>query len=462
MLLHVADWVDILTDPEFDWQDEYFNRSYAAALQTQATLPIQGCMGNHEFTGEFYTKYWPYPYVAARYWSFDYGPVHITVLDQYTAYTSGSDQYNWLVNDLSSSTKLWKFILLHEPGWSAKGRGGHANSSVVQSVIQPLCVQYDVQIVFAGHNHYYARAVVDGVQHITTGGGGAPLATPAADQPYVVTYTSAFEFCKIDINGDSLAFQAIKAVDGTAIDSFTITYEPAQPGQATNPSPANSATNVALNATLSWTAGSDATSHDVYFGTDSTPDETEFKGNQTATTYNPGTLTGNTVYYWRIDEKNDIGTTTGVVWSFTTTSTITIFSDGFESGNFTAGGWTTQNSNATVATKAKYTGAYGAKLAGTTWMQKAVSTVGKSNIHVKYARKTAGLDAGEYLYVEWSIDGSVWNNLETTQSTTWASRDFACGAGANNNANFRVRWRTNANTASTEYAYVDDVLISGQ
>ena len=92
----------------------------------------------------------------------------------------------------------------------------------------------------------------------------------------------------------------------------------APPGKATSPSPSHQATDVGINADLSWTAGSGATSHDVYFGTDSTPDETEFKGNQAGTTYEPGTLANDTTYYWRIDEKNAGGTTTGDVWSFTT------------------------------------------------------------------------------------------------------------------------------------------------
>jgi hypothetical protein len=56
----------------------------------------------------------------------------------------------------------------------------------------------------------------------------------------------------------------------------------------------------------------------VYFGTDSTPDAGEDHGNQTATTYEPGTLSNGTTYYWRIDEVNANGTTTGTVWSFTT------------------------------------------------------------------------------------------------------------------------------------------------
>ncbi len=90
------------------------------------------------------------------------------------------------------------------------------------------------------------------------------------------------------------------------------------PGKATDPNPDNGVSNVSINTDLSWTAGADANSHDVYFGTDSTPDSGEFQGNQPGTTFDPGTLSYNTTYYWRIDEKNDTGTTTGDVWSFTT------------------------------------------------------------------------------------------------------------------------------------------------
>jgi hypothetical protein len=222
ILLHVGDWVEV--NAENNWRDEYFNRSYAAALQTQASLPIQGCMGNHEGTGTVYTKYWPYPYFAARYWSFDYGPAHIAVVDQYTSYAPGSAQLTWLTTDLSGSTKHWKFIVLHEPGWSAYGSGGtgHSNNTFVQTYIQPLCEQYGVQIVFCGHNHYYARADVNGVQHITTGGGGAPLADPLSGQPNVVFILKTFQFCRININGSRLDYETVKP-DGTVFDSFQLT-----------------------------------------------------------------------------------------------------------------------------------------------------------------------------------------------------------------------------------------------
>jgi len=239
--------------------------------------------------------------------------------------------------------------------------------------------------------------------------------------------------------------------------SFTTEAAPSPPGQASNPSPADSATDVSIGADLSWTAGSDATSHDVYFGTTSPGD---FQGNQTQTTFEPGTLDYDTTYYWRIDEINAVGTTTGNVWSFTTESATAFlpWTDGFESGDLVTGGWTTSG-NTSASNKAEYTGTYGAAIKGTAWMEKAISTAGFTAIHVKYVRKTKGLDSGEYLYVEW-YDGSDWNQLEATQATSWSAQDKTCGSGADNNAGFKIRFRTNASNAS-EYAYVDDVEITG-
>ena len=104
------------------------------------------------------------------------------------------------------------------------------------------------------------------------------------------------------------------------------------PGAATNPSPANSATGVGLTTDLSWTAGYGATSHNVYFGT-SSPGTS--RGNQTATTYDTGTMAASTTYYWRIDEVNSYGTTTGTVWSFTTGTGVSLAITNLSPANYT-------------------------------------------------------------------------------------------------------------------------------
>jgi len=105
--------------------------------------------------------------------------------------------------------------------------------------------------------------------------------------------------------------------NGSAPDLGCFEYVPggSPPSQASNPIPANGATDVSETQDLSWTAGSGTPSHDVYFGTVNPP---PFIGNQTTTTYDTGTMAVGITHYWRIDEKNAYGTTTGTVWSFTT------------------------------------------------------------------------------------------------------------------------------------------------
>jgi len=85
--------------------------------------------------------------------------------------------------------------------------------------------------------------------------------------------------------------------------------------QASNPNPADGATGVDINADLSWSTSLSAISHDVYFGTSNPP---PFVCNQTAITFDPGTMDYETRYYWRIDEVSKWGVTDGQPWSFTT------------------------------------------------------------------------------------------------------------------------------------------------
>ena len=88
------------------------------------------------------------------------------------------------------------------------------------------------------------------------------------------------------------------------------------PGKATTPSPANGATGVSrAGVSLTWAAGSDAATRDVYFGTVNPP-VTKVISDGTVLTYATGAMTQGTLRYWRVDEKNASGTTTGDVWSF--------------------------------------------------------------------------------------------------------------------------------------------------
>ena len=142
------------------------------------------------------------------------------MLDQYTAYTTGTAQFNWLQSDLAATNKKWKIVVLHEPGWSANG--GHPNNTFVQNQLEPLFEKYGVALVLAGHNHYYARAVVNGIQHLTIGTGGAPTYSPTIGQPNIVKTYQGTGFNKFEINGSTLTSWFLNN-KGVVQDTFTLT-----------------------------------------------------------------------------------------------------------------------------------------------------------------------------------------------------------------------------------------------
>ncbi len=101
-----------------------------------------------------------------------------------------------------------------------------------------------------------------------------------------------------------------------ATSSVTVIVENTRPLRVTNPVPIHGAQNQSTSTTLSWQ--SSAPRFAVYFGTSSTTPA--YKGTQAAKTFNPGLLLPNTVYYWRINPANAVGTTTGAIWGFKTRS----------------------------------------------------------------------------------------------------------------------------------------------
>ncbi len=217
-VIDTGDLMDIATEESL--QENFFAPDQPDIQSLLAVMPVVNIMGNHDGTALF-KKYFPYPYTRTYDWSFDYGPAHFVVIDQYIDLVQGSERWFWLKNDLSTSHKPWKFILLHEPGWSA---GPHENDETVQRIIQPMAVAYGVQMIIAGHNHYYARAEVEGVTHITTGGGGAPLYDPENGWPFIKTKIKEFHYIKYIIDGNVLTAQVITP-QGDLLDEFTISLQ---------------------------------------------------------------------------------------------------------------------------------------------------------------------------------------------------------------------------------------------
>jgi len=99
------------------------------------------------------------------------------------------------------------------------------------------------------------------------------------------------------------------------------------PVSARQPQPADGATDVDRGGALTWRAGREATSHEVYLGAG--PETLSLAGTVAQASFTPQTLEFGATYYWRVDEIGDQSNWAGAVWSFTTQEYALI--DDFES-----------------------------------------------------------------------------------------------------------------------------------
>ncbi|MCX6667770.1 MAG: DUF2341 domain-containing protein [Euryarchaeota archaeon] len=103
---------------------------------------------------------------------------------------------------------------------------------------------------------------------------------------------------------------------------FTTVYvQNNPPNTPSSPIPTNHATDVSIDTDISWTGGDpdpyDTVTYDIYFGTTNPPPK--IFSNQSATTYDPGTLAYGTIYHWKIVAWDNHGASAASsVWDFTT------------------------------------------------------------------------------------------------------------------------------------------------
>jgi len=109
------------------------------------------------------------------------------------------------------------------------------------------------------------------------------------------------------------------------------------PGAVSAPQPADGGAGVSMTTSLSWTAATNATSHQVYLGMDkdavrnADAGAPEYQGSAAlgSESIDPGKLAWETMYFWRVDAVTNAGTVKGPIWSFVTADFIAV--DDFES-----------------------------------------------------------------------------------------------------------------------------------
>jgi len=216
------------------WGKEFFGPAMPF-LRKASVWPVRG---NHEGDAVLYRELFALP-GNELYYSFDWGNVHVVVLDSQTT----SDQYGamleWFRQDLSAHPAQWTFVIYHQPSFNV---GGHASRWGRQDFL-PVMYEHGVDFAMAGHSHLYERfrpIAVEGALPITfivTGGGGAPTYS-VAPSPMLVGGIGVSEthYCVFDIDGNRLRM-TVKLPDGSVIDEMELVktdgrYQPEVMAQA--------------------------------------------------------------------------------------------------------------------------------------------------------------------------------------------------------------------------------------
>ena len=129
------------------------------------------------------------------------------------------EQTDWLSKALTDSKAIWKVAYFHHPIYAPSG--AHEAELELRDNVEKIFMASGVQVVFAGHDHYYARIKPqNGVTYVISGGGGKDLKTPERS-PLIVTVAKAFHFVYAEADRDQMKLIAIPDV-GPSLDEFTL------------------------------------------------------------------------------------------------------------------------------------------------------------------------------------------------------------------------------------------------
>ncbi|MHA1577684.1 MAG: metallophosphoesterase family protein, partial [Candidatus Thorarchaeota archaeon] len=219
--------------------------------------PIVAVLGNHDSIVQNMARLMDYFHDAfvnvgtdETYFSFDYAGAHFTMLDSEELgieHRITGTQYDWLVNDLSTSSAALKFVFSHQPLYPVRHiRSALDVNKTERDRLQQLFEDENVTLYGAGHDHTFDRLVVNDVVHLITGGLGAPLGNTAWGPAYN-------HYTRVMVSPNSVDIKVIKPDESIGAE-YALPYD--------------GPIEIAMRITVNNTAVGPGTDLEIYFSTE--------------------------------------------------------------------------------------------------------------------------------------------------------------------------------------------------
>jgi predicted phosphodiesterase len=204
-----------------------FERPYKPLLD--AGVEFYASLGNHDEPAQRFYK--PFNMDGKRFYKFSKGGVDFFVLD--STYMT-PQQIEWLKKELEGSNAKWKIAYFHHPIYSSGER--HGAEVDLQVLVEPLFVQNGVDVVFAGHEHFYERIKPQkGIVYITQGGGAKLRRGNLRDNSTLTAkgFDTDRSFTLIEIVDDQMFFETISRANQVVDSGSLMRREVISPAAAT-------------------------------------------------------------------------------------------------------------------------------------------------------------------------------------------------------------------------------------
>ena len=182
-----------------------------------AGVKFQASLGNHDAREQ--ARYAPFNMGGKTYYAFKASKQDVKFIALETDYPS-PEQREWLRQELSGGED-WMIPFFHHPLYSSGMHGSHVD---LRKAMEPLLLESNVTVVFAGHDHFYERILPQqGITHFVVGSGGK-LRRGDINKKSGLTargFDTDRAFLAVEIDKDELFFSAITR-GGIVIDSGSI------------------------------------------------------------------------------------------------------------------------------------------------------------------------------------------------------------------------------------------------
>lgn len=184
-------------------------------------------MGNHDqdpTPAEYFKRF---PYVeGGRYYRASHRNVDVFAVDTNQSVAPGTAQYQWLEQALAGSQAPWKVLSIHHPMMSVLSKFHYKETNRLPGDLGPLLAKYGVDLVVAGHEHWYERSRPlneGGTLQVTVGGGGGALYPFFYPQSkWSETRDVDFGHVDFEVRGDEELVGRYMTRDGEVRDTFTV------------------------------------------------------------------------------------------------------------------------------------------------------------------------------------------------------------------------------------------------